>query len=244
MKRIIVNLLSATCSKLLSILRNYQTVHLSREEIRNLKISFSQFGEDLIILRLLRKLNPNHGIYVDVGAFHPITISNTLLLYKQGWHGINIDLEEEKIERFKLLRPRDYSVVAAISDQTHELSLLKYPGEATNRVCSVKETNQVSIIGEKPIQELKIKPQTLTEILQNSPFADTSIHYLNIDCEGHDFHVLNSLDFERYSPKVISIEVTDEQNLDTITHLLDFHGYSLAGMTDVTKIFVSKDLRW
>ena len=50
--------------------------------------SYSHFGEDLIILRLLGDVPPDHrGMYVDVGAFDPVLHSNTYLLYTHGWRG-------------------------------------------------------------------------------------------------------------------------------------------------------------
>ena len=37
------------------------------------------------------------GFYVDVGCFHPKKHSNTYLLYKRGWSGINIDVEKTNL---------------------------------------------------------------------------------------------------------------------------------------------------
>ncbi len=53
------------------------------------KSSFSQYGEDLIINKILRKINI--GNYLDLGSFHPIHFSNTFILYIRGWRGINIE---------------------------------------------------------------------------------------------------------------------------------------------------------
>ena len=51
--------------------------------------SFSHCGEDRVLAYLFKKFPV--GFFVDVGAFHPQTSSNTLLLYQRGWRGINID---------------------------------------------------------------------------------------------------------------------------------------------------------
>ena len=53
------------------------------------KISFSQFGEDLLINKIFKKIN--YGKFLDLGSFHPIHYSNTFLLYLRGWRGININ---------------------------------------------------------------------------------------------------------------------------------------------------------
>ena len=47
-------------------------------------------GEDLIIAELTKNLEK--GFYVDAGCYHPLHLSNTYLLYKKKWNGINIDM--------------------------------------------------------------------------------------------------------------------------------------------------------
>ena len=49
--------------------------------------SYSQLGEDLVILNHLEWLGKNiksPGFYVDIGAFHPLDGSNTYKLYRNG----------------------------------------------------------------------------------------------------------------------------------------------------------------
>lgn len=43
------------------------------------KISFSQFGEDLLINKIFKRIG--YGKFLDLGSFHPIHFSNTFLLY-------------------------------------------------------------------------------------------------------------------------------------------------------------------
>ena len=64
------------------------------------KKSYSQCGEDLFIENFFK--NKNYGTYLDIGAFNPIKFSNTLLLYKKGWKGINIDLNQTSIDLFNI----------------------------------------------------------------------------------------------------------------------------------------------
>ena len=78
------------------------------------KESYSMEEEDLIILELTKDIK--NGFYVDAGCYHPLHLSNTHLLYKRNWSGINIDLSEFSIALFNYLRPRDININAAISD--------------------------------------------------------------------------------------------------------------------------------
>jgi len=157
------------------------------------RIHYSQFGEDIILKELLSK--KKNGFYVDVGCFHPKKFSNTYALYKKGWRGINIDMEAHKIELFSLARKKDINVLAAISDQ-HKDFYIK-----ANRPYDVFAT-----LSETKTEGPTIRTKTLNEILAATPYHQKPIDLLTIDAEGHDLHVLRSLDFTIYQPKVLVVE--------------------------------------
>lgn len=74
---------------------------------KNSKKSYSFGGIDLLISHFFR--NQSNGIYLDVGCYHPIQGSNTYLLHKKGWSGINIDLDEVSIDLFDKFRKKDFN---------------------------------------------------------------------------------------------------------------------------------------
>ena len=84
---------------------------------RNRK-TFSQFGEDLFIKKFFEY--KKKGKYVDLGAFHPMRLSNTYLLYKNGWSGTNVDLNP--IRKHKGWKSAQVDCFASTSDQVR----LKY----------------------------------------------------------------------------------------------------------------------
>ena len=89
------------------------------------KKSYSISNVDLIIDRLLS--NIENGIYIDVGCNHPIKYNNTYLLYKKGWSGINIDLDETAINEFNIMRKNDYNVQELVgSDDGVEKEIYYY----------------------------------------------------------------------------------------------------------------------
>ena len=55
------------------------------------KISFSQEAEDLVLSELAQFNKCYDGLYVDVGAHHPLRFSNTAIYHQRGWRGVNID---------------------------------------------------------------------------------------------------------------------------------------------------------
>ena len=89
------------------------------------RVYYSQFGEDIVLREILHK-DIVDGFYVDVGCFHPKKFSNTYFLYKLGWKGINIDMEEDKVSLFNLVRPKDINILSAISDVNEDVKLYRF----------------------------------------------------------------------------------------------------------------------
>ena len=79
------------------------------------KKQYSKNGEDQYLKKIFK--NKKKGIYLDVGAYHPYRASNTCLLYKKGWSGINIDISKESIDLFNIARPNDINLNIAIGDK-------------------------------------------------------------------------------------------------------------------------------
>ena len=48
------------------------------------------------------------------------------MLYRKGWCGINIDMEEDKISLFNMVRTRDYNIVCPVSDKREEVTLFRF----------------------------------------------------------------------------------------------------------------------
>jgi hypothetical protein len=64
---VVGNIIASVTNTVMTALRNNVDLDLSREEFRHSRISFSQFGEDLAILRWLDDcLDPISHTYVDV----------------------------------------------------------------------------------------------------------------------------------------------------------------------------------
>ena len=161
---------------------------------------YSQFGEDRILDEIIPKDFYN-GFYVDVGCFHPKKYSNTYMLFKRGWSGINIDMEEGKIDTFNIARPKDYNFLGAISDKVEKVKIYR------NQKFGVSSTIDPGILKKDDIiDENFITTTTLDNVINNSPLKNKEIDLLNIDTEGNDFKVLKSLNFNIYNPKVIIIE--------------------------------------
>tara|TARA_B100000780_G_scaffold10428_1_gene7247 strand:- start:119 stop:862 length:744 start_codon:yes stop_codon:yes gene_type:complete len=181
--------------------------------IRNYKFlnDGSQFGEEKFILSFFNE--KYKGKFLDIGCFHPTRHNNTYSMYKNGWSGINIDLNSLTIELFNFHRNKDININAAISDK-EENKTLYFIDELNTQ--NTLETNHLSFlknyhgVKKEEISVKKIKTKRLDRILDSYHFHD--IDFMNLDVEGHELNILNSIDFLKYKIKFICIEMIDHNN--------------------------------
>jgi FkbM family methyltransferase len=181
------------------------------------RASYSQFGEDSVLYayfwgkqwrpnaRTPRKLQ-RKGTYVDIGAYSPTEGSNTFVFYREGWRGINVDPSISTIRNFRLVRPRDLSVCAAVGTENGEIAFYSW-GEpnvfnTTSPEIATKRENQ---LGRKPVCRI-VPCMTLASILERNLSRDCPIDFLTVDVEGRDADVLRSNDWDRYRPELIVVE--------------------------------------
>lgn len=232
MQHLMAKSAASAANRLLTLLRNRIDLRLTREEFRFSRVSFSQFGEDLAVLRWLDEHKHDAPlIYVDAGCFHPIHFSNTLLLHKRGWTGINVDMGAQKIAKFDLLRPSDHNIVAALSDKRTSMTKYEYDASGLTDRLGVEK----SVVGDHPLRALTVETTTLNDILATT--AIERVGYLNIDCEGHDLQVLRGLDMAQYRPEIITIEAFPERVSETV-ETLSAAGYGYKEKLHQTLLFV------
>ena len=206
----------------------YKKLKIFRNSSKNEHLG--EFGEDIFIRRFFK--NTRSGFYVDIGCYHPIKGSLTYYLFKKGWKGLNVDLSKVSIDLFKIARPKDYNVNAAITD--FDGDTIYYENGAINQ--------QNSLISNGQKKQIKIKAYKLETLLNNLNI--TNVDFLNIDVEGNDFKVISNFNFSKFRPKLISIEqniYNSEELLKLDCHkLLTRNNYFLTSKIGVTCIYIDK----
>ncbi len=188
---------------------------------RGVRYSYSQFGEDAVLQNLLRG---KEGAYVDIGAYHPVLYSNTYAFYKRGWSGIAIDPNPYSENLFKIMRPRDRFILAAV-------------GAPSTRPYFEYDDPACNAIGEPapPRKDLRllrtstVRVEPLAKLLAGTERIDL----MNIDIEGMDTEALSTYEWSVF-PTVIAVEgiLGDSSAL-----FLSEKGYHLAGLAGLTMIF-------
>ena len=217
--------------------------------IRNYKFlnNGSQFGEEKFILSFFDK--KYRGKFLDIGCFHPTRHNNTYTMYKKGWNGINIDLNPLSIELFNFARTKDININAAISDN-EENKRLYFVDELNTQ--NTLEANHLSFLKnhhnlkEEEISQQEIKTKKLDKILDSYNFND--IDFMNIDVEGHELNILNSIDFNKYRINFICIEMIDHNDQaklinEKLNIILEKNNYVLQKKIDFNFVY-KKNIRY
>jgi FkbM family methyltransferase len=174
-------------------------------KIFGLRLISSQTGEDLIIESLLP--NKEDGFYVDIGANHPIKFNNTLLFYKKGWTGINIEPNHSRMWLFKLLRKRDTNLNVGIgkTDSVMNFHIFK---ESTLSTFDDNAADKYIKMGHSLDKTIRIPILPLKDILEKHA-ANKEIDVMSIDTEGFDMEVLESNDWNKFRPRFLIIETLE-----------------------------------
>lgn len=156
---------------------------------------------------ILRRIfeHQKEGFYIDIGAHHPKRFSNTYLLYKKGWKGINIDAMPGSMTSFNKTRSRDKNLEIAISNTSDLLTYFIFNDIALNtfdkNLAETRQNQKYKITGRKLIQT-----QSLREILKEHLDPEQIIDLLSVDIEEFDLNALMSNDWTLFRPKYILVE--------------------------------------
>jgi len=168
--------------------------------------TFSQHGEDRYIAHYFEQRDT--GFYLDIGASHPFRISNTYSLYRAGWHGVTVEPIPRLAKLHRRWRTRDELLPVAVGATNGTVDFF----EMTPSVLSTLD----HAVADRYIAEGKAvlyRRYPIEVVAVNDVFeyaaASAPIDFVSIDIEGLDVSVLAAVDFVRFRPELICIEVND-----------------------------------
>jgi FkbM family methyltransferase len=169
------------------------------------------------------------GFFVDVGAFAPFWGSNTYLLYRRGWHGLNIEANPDAARYLRMARPRDVTLSLAVSTHNGRVDLaLRGP------ISGIIDETYLWDEAEAE-STLNVECRRLENILDDYLPREQVIDLLDVDCEGHDLHVLQSNNWERYRPRVV---LAEWHHGSDVPNYLTGLGYQLYCRLHLTGVFI------
>jgi FkbM family methyltransferase len=171
--------------------------------------SFAQNGEDAILFSLFPK--GHEGTYIDLGCNHPYRISNTYLLYENGWRGLCVDPIPMFAPMYRRHRPRDVFLNAGVGAAAgtfeffemniHELST--FSREIAEELVAKQRAELVAVHS--------IRMQTVSQIVATF-VPDGAFDVLSIDIEGLDAETVQRTDWGFVKPRVVICETSSYEH--------------------------------
>ncbi len=224
-----VRLVEEACRKVLALNREFW---FARELPKHARGYYAQLGQDEFIEQYFSERKPRNMVFVEVGAFDGKHYSNVRrLVEKYDWQGLCVEPIKKNFEKLRrsYLGKNVKCIQVAVSNRngTAEMNVSTYPhlpewGSDVSALDPAETERWTRKYGAQWTKE-KVQVKKLTEILAENNLTD--IDLLSIDAEGHDFEVLEGLDFEKYKPQLIVVEYGGRR--DDIIELLSLHGYSV-----------------
>lgn len=198
--------------------------------------SFSQDGEDLILMKLLPQ---KRGTYLDVGANHPFKLSNTYSLYRRGWSGICIEPMPFLFSLIQRWRRRDVCLNVGVGQNAGTLKFYVLTPHvlSTFREDAAEELISQGKARRETIMDVPVFP--LASILAEH-LKGRKLDLICVDTEGYDLQVLQSNNWELYRPLVIVVEKGSPglgNTSDPVTSFLTEKQFQFVDETDHNAIF-------
>jgi len=203
-------------------------------------ISYAQNGEDYLMRDIFDKLvRIEHPTYIDIGAHDPIVNNNTYLFYQGGSNGVLVEPNPDFTDVLKKTRPRDtvldVGIGAEKDDQVVDYYVM-WNGNGQLNTFSPEEAKEPERHVRKTIKRTLVNVNNIL----GQYFADGGPDLFSTDTEGYDLTILKTLDFDKYRPRVICVETSNDlgQLEKPIIELLEAKGYEIRGATWVNTVFV------
>ncbi len=212
----------------------------------NPTLSYSQAGEDVVVMHLLNDIGIKQIKYLDIGANKPTFGSNTYLFYSRGNTGVLVEADPSLIPRLKSYRKRDeiLNIGVAVSEEKElEFYIFNEPGANTFNKEEALKRDQQGL--HKIVDTIKVPLISINELIKNN--FKTYPDFMSIDIEGLDLEVLKSLDIAKYPIPIICVETCQYSTNHirpkdlSIGEFMKSIGYFAYGDTYINTIFVNEN---
>lgn len=181
------------------------------------KKNTNMHGQWHLDVRMKRWITGSHGFFIESGAYDGITFSNTYIFSElKCWTGLLIEPSPNNARNARAVRPNEFVVHAALVGPEFPNKTIK--GNFNNSPMSSANKNGI----------VEVPARTLSDILDE--LRVDHVHWWSLDIEGFELSALRGLNFSRWMPDYILIELWN--NNTEIYNLLAGHGYVVAA--DIT----------
>ena len=194
---------------------------LSQHILRNLKISHSQYQQDILALKIFE--NISEGFFVEFGAADGISGSNSFLLEEFGWKGILSEPARSYWSAIQKNRSALLDKRAVYSKSGESLTFIELGLLST--ISDFNGLDEHSNGREKSEIRYEVPTVSLNDLLRDAK-CPTQIHYMSIDTEGSEFEILSKFNFSEWKVIFLSIEHNNNIYRERIRELMYANDYS------------------
>ncbi len=166
-------------------------------------LSYAANHEDV---RLARVLTEPNGLYLDIGAHHPVDGSVTKHFFDRGWRGVHVEPSARLFARFEAQRPTAINVHAAVGEEPGRARFAFFasaPGLST--IVERVANDHALMLGEPEYEDVEV---TTLAALCEAHVGAAPIDLLVVDVEGAEQAVLRGADWARWRPRIVVVEAT------------------------------------
>jgi FkbM family methyltransferase len=211
--------------------------------------SFSQCGEDLVVeYALVNYLKIKNPAYLDIGAHHPVFLSNTYLFYTKGCSGVCVEPDPDLFCALKEKRKRDICLNACVGPEAKDRVDFYLMTSRSLNTMSKQEAVRYQGYGTQKIEQVVQLPMLSVNDICRTYFHPCP-HYVSLDVEGAEMDILSGFDFSLFRPEIMCIETLTytedrtERKINEIIELMKSNGYFVYADTYINTIFIDT-LAW
>ena len=167
--------------------------------------------------------------------------SNTCLLHKKGWSGINIDINPTSIDLFNIARPKDFNICTTINNEKKLFEVYLDDFFSPLNTLDKKFYKNFSKSFSANEKNITVESKSISEIINLSGIKK-NIDFINIDVEGSDFKILTQTNIQKLKPTLISIEThnvdgSESENHQNICDYLNKNNFAIFKRVGPTTLF-------
>lgn len=203
-------------------------------------IFYSQVAQDLLAYTYFK--GKKEGFFIDIGAYDGITISNTYLFENLGWKGICVEADPDRFKLLKNNRKCDCYNLAMHSKTAKKLEFITSNCNVLNVLkeqASNKHIERMKMEGhQKELNTITVDSITFDDLMSKNYPDVKHIDFLSIDIEGGELMVLETIDFNKYSFELMTIEGHYEEDL--LVNFMKERGYKVLIKADFDILFIKE----
>lgn len=183
---------------------------------------FSQFKQDYYLFTRHFAELKRPGVYLDVAANDPVSISNTYFFDRcLRWSGVCVEANPSYFEKIHRLRSC-HMVPTCVGRREGEMVEFALSGGSGGILGSSNKHMEKWMKADVHIPTIKARCTTIQKVLDRGNIR--VVDFMSLDVEGHELNVLMGIDWTRTRINVMSIEVSGTTVQD-IEKWMDKIGY-------------------